>query len=187
MEQITELIGAWGQGDPSAFEALVPLVYEDLRRRAHGCLGQERRGHTLQTTDLVNEAYLKLVGVKNINWTTRGQFLGVAAHLMRQILVDYARTRNAAKRGAGAPVLMMTDFITSAAPDSIDILALDLALERLAVIDERQARIVELRYFAGLSIDETAAALHISSALVKQEWRLAKAWLYTELAGEAKA
>jgi len=181
MEDVTVLIEAWNRGDPSAFDALVPLVYEDLRRRAHGCLHQERDGHTLQTTDLVHEAYLKLVGVERANWTTRGQFLAVAGHLMRQILVDYARVRNAAKRGAGAPMLMVTESIPAVATDTVDILALDKALERLGALDERQARIVELRYFAGLNIEETSAVLSVSSALVKREWRSARAWLYSEL------
>jgi RNA polymerase sigma factor (TIGR02999 family) len=180
-EKIVELIEAWRRGDRSAFNTLIPLVYEDLRRRAHGCLGQERDGHTLQTTDLVHEAYLRLVASGSVSWATRGQFLAVAAHIMRQILVDYARSRNALKRGAGTPPLMLTDCIASGTLDSVNILALDVALERLASLDERQARIVELRYFAGLDIEQTARAINVSSALVKKEWRLARAWLYSEL------
>jgi len=180
-QDVTELIGAWRRGDPAALEGLLPLVYEDLRRRAHACLRQERSGHTLQTTDLVHEAYLKLAGGDKANLGTRGQFLAIAAHLMRQILVDYARARNAVKRGAGAPVLSLVDSIRAAGPDSVDVIALDAALDRLTALDERQATVVELRYFAGLSIEETSAAMNISSALVKQEWRLARAWLYSEL------
>jgi len=181
MGEVTQLLEAWSRGDRSALDALLPLIYADLRRRAHNCLGRERDGHTLQTTALVHEAYLKLVGVEHPNWTTRGQFLAVAAHAMREILVDYARTRNAAKRGAGAPLLMISDSIESHTVDSVDILALDRALEQLSALDERQARIVELRYFAGLNIEDTSSAINASPALVKREWRTARAWLYSQL------
>jgi len=180
--ELTPLLERWSEDDPAAFDALVPLVYNDLRRRAHACLRQERPGHTLQTTDLVHELYLKMEAGGYVNWSTRGHFLSIAARLMRHILIDYSRTRNAAKRGGGSEVLRTTESIASPAPDAAGIVALDRALARLATLDDRQARIVELRYFAGLTIEDTAAALNISTALVKREWRFARAWLHSELA-----
>lgn len=183
MADVTLLLAAWSRGDPGAFEALVPLVYDDLHKRAHQYLRRERVGHTLQTTGLVHEAYLKLVHQDRADWKTRAQFLGVASQVMRRILVDAARERQAAKRGGGETPIVLDDSIAGGTAMSIDVLALNDALERLAEMDPRQARIVELRYFAGLTVEDTAAALDISAMTVKREWSSARAWLFTQLDG----
>jgi RNA polymerase sigma factor (TIGR02999 family) len=184
MADITQLLAAWSRGDPSAFEALVPLVYDDLRRRAHHSLRQERPGHTLQTTGLVHEAYLRLVHQDRANWKTRAQFLAVASQVMRRVLVDHAREQQASKRGSGVvPIALDESIAADSSPIAVDVLALHDALERLAALDARQARIVELRYFAGLSVEDTAAALDISPATIKREWSSARAWLFKELQG----
>lgn len=187
MADVTQLLAAWSRGDAGAFEALVPLVYDDLHKRAHHYLRRERPGHTLQTTGLVHEAYLKLVHQDRADWKTRGQFLAVASQVMRRILVDAARERQAAKRGGGdAPVALDDSMAVDGTPAAIDVLALNDALDRLAALDSRQARIVELRYFAGLSVEDTAAALDISTGTVKREWSSARAWLFRQLQGEAR-
>lgn len=186
MADVTQLLAAWSRGDPNAFEALVPLVYDDLHKRAHHYLRRERPGHTLQTTGLVHEAYLKLVHQDRADWKTRGQFLGVASQVMRRILVDAARERLAAKRGGGEAAIALDDSIADGATSAIDVLALNDALERLADMDPRQARIVELRYFADLNVEDTAAALDISSGTVKREWSSARAWLFKQLQGESR-
>jgi len=181
---VTELLHAWGAGDAGASEALVPLVYAELRRQARRALRREGEGHTLQATALVHEAWLRLDGQHDARWESRTQFLAVAAQMMRRVLVDHARTRRALKRGGGVAGTQVTlgDAIQAvAATDPVDVLALDEALERLAVMDARKARLVELRYFAGLSIPEAAAALGISEATVGREWAVARMWLRREL------
>jgi len=182
-ENVTELLQQWQDGDQEALDRLLPLVYDELRRQAHRYLRRERANHTLQTTALINEAYLKLVDQRAVQWQNRAHFFGIAAQAMRRILVDYARTKNREKRGGAIPDLPLDEVLLVAATgQSIDLLALDEALTRLALIDEQQARVVELKYFSGLSIEETAEALGISPATVKRDWQMAKAWLRHELA-----
>jgi RNA polymerase sigma factor (TIGR02999 family) len=179
--QVTELLLNWGQGDEGAREALIPLVYEELRRIARRRLWRERPNHTLQSAALVNEAYLRLVGQEPLQWQNRAHFFGVAAQLMRQILVDHARNRLAAKRGAGAPGFTLNTQIDLPQKPAVDIVVLDDALNRLASLDSQQSRIVELRFFGGLSIEETSMVLGISPATVKREWATARAWLLREM------
>ncbi len=180
--QITETLRAWSDGKQEALETLFPLVYDELHRQAARFLRRERIGHTLQTTALINEAYLKLIDQQNVNWQNRAHFFGIAAQAMRRILVDYAKSRHREKRG-GANENLPLEAVSLAVSGArgIDLEALDEALTRLALLDNRQARIVELRYFSGLSIEETAEVLHISTATVKSDWRSAKAWLYREI------
>lgn len=179
-DDITGLLQAVEGGSPGALDRLAPLVYEELRQLAAGYLRAERADHTLQTTGLVHEAWLKLVDQTRTTWKNRAHFFGIAAQAMRRILVDHARRRRSAKRDGGRPVTLDED--AAAAPaDSDEVLAVDEALDRLAGLDARQARIVELRYFAGLSVEETAQALEVSPATVKRDWVLAKAWLQREL------
>jgi RNA polymerase sigma factor (TIGR02999 family) len=185
---VTGLLIAWSQGDAAALDALLPVVYAELRRQARRALRREAAGHTLQPTALVHEAYLKLVDQRPSHWQGRAQFYGVAARCMRQVLVDAARTRRAAKRGGGARPITLSDAEGLAAtPDSggdvlgDDVLALDAALARLAELDPDQARLVELRYFAGLTLDDTAATLGVSPATVSREWTVARRWLRREL------
>jgi len=179
---ITELLRAWGDGKAEAMDELLPLVYDDLRRRAAGYLRQERPDHTLQTTALVHEAYLKLVDQRQVDWKNRDHFFAIAAQAMRRILVDHAKSRHRAKRGGEAEDVRLEDELLAAADaNGIDIAALDEALSRLAAFDPQQEKLVELRYFAGLSLDETAKALDISRATAAREWQVAKAWLYREL------
>jgi RNA polymerase sigma-70 factor, ECF subfamily len=162
-------------------DALVTLLYRELRKSAAGCLRRERPNHSLQPTALINEAYLRLAAQDQPAWKDRAQFLGMAGHLMREILVDYARTRNRVKRGGGLAPISLEDAGQTAASSGVDVLALDEALDKLDRIDTRQRRIVELRYFGGLNIEETAQVLAISDATVKREWRTARAWLHREL------
>lgn len=183
--QITILLEQWGQGNQQALEQLMPLVYSELHRLASQYLRRERPDHTLQSTALVNEAYLKLVGQHSIRWQNRAQFFGIAAQLIRRILVDHARSRHAEKRGASAPKLSIEDVTESAPARDLDLMALDDALEDLAKIDARQSRVVELRFFAGLSVEETAEVLQMSPATVKREWTTAKAWLFRQLRKQA--
>jgi RNA polymerase sigma factor (TIGR02999 family) len=182
---MAELLAAWSGGDRTALDRLLPLVYGELRRVAARRLARERPGHTLQPTALVHEAYLKLVDQRSARWESRTQFFGVAAELMRRILVDHARARAASKRGAGKTLLSLDAAGEPAGPSgpNADLLTLDAALQRLALLDERQGRIVELRYFGGLSIDETALVLQLSPATVKRGWTMARAWLFRELGG----
>ena len=180
--EVTELLRAWGAGDAGAAEALVPVVYAELRRQARSALRREREGHTLQATALVHEAWLRLDGQHDAHWESRNQFLAVAAQTMRRVLVDHERTRRALKRGGGATQVTLGDAEHAvAAPDAVDVLALDDALARLATMDPRKARLVELRYFAGLSIPEAAATLGVSLATVGREWAVARMWLRREL------
>ena len=179
-ERVSGLLADWASGDSAAREHLVPIVYEELRRLAHHYMRAERDGHTLQTTALVNEVYLRLAGIDGLRWRDRAHFFAMAATLMRRVLVDYARQRGRDKRGGGVSVTSL-DENAIASPPAVDVVALDEALERLAAVDPQQSRVVELRFFAGLSVKETAEALGISPATVKRDWATAKLWLYNEL------
>jgi len=183
-QQVTQLLVAWGGGDSAALDELMPLVYEELRRLAHQCMRRERPGHTLQTSALVNEACLRLVDQKNIHWQDRAHFLGIAARLMRQVLVDYARKRRYAKRGGDARRVPLDEAMIVSEERAADVVALDDALKSLAEIDPRKSQMVELRFFGGLSIEETAAVLKVSPGTVMREWTLAKAWLRREMTGD---
>lgn len=184
--QLTSLLKAWGGGDSSALDRILPLVYDELRRQARRYLRREPVGHTLDTTALVHEAYLRLVDQRVTSWEGRAQFFGIAAQLMRRILVDHARSQLADKRGGKALRIPLADD-TAVAPqpdmDAVELMALDDALNRLAALDARQARVVELRYFTGLSIEETAQVLGVSIGPVKRDWTIARAWLKRELSG----
>lgn len=180
---VTALLLAWGAGDPTALDALLPAVYGELRRQAARALRREAAGHTLQPTALVHEAYLRLVDQRRTRWDSRGHFLGVAAQLMRHVLVDHARGRRAGKRGGGDRQVSLAGVDAVAEQPSVDVAELDEALTRLAVMDPMQARLVELRYFVGLSIQEAASALAVSPSTVKREWAVARAWLRRELDG----
>jgi RNA polymerase sigma-70 factor (ECF subfamily) len=162
---------------------LLPIVYEELRRQAARYLRRERAGHTLQTTALIHEAYLRLVGQTNVQWQNRAQFFGIAAQLMRRILVDHARTKKRAKRGGSDIRVSLGDAMALSKGQDLDVVALDEALERLAEFDEQQSRIVELRFFSGLTVEETAEVLAISTATVKRDWSVARAWLHREISG----
>ncbi len=181
--EVTALLIAWSAGDREALEKQVPLVYADLRSRAEGYLRKERSGHTLQPTALVNEAYLKLVDQTRVKWQNRTHFYAVASRAMREVLVDYARRHRAGKRGSGETRVAFEEGMMATPEKSLDLLALDMALDRLARLDERQSRLVEMRVFAGLTIDETAEALGISAATVSREWKHAETWLHREIAG----
>ena len=181
---VTELLLSWGQGDTAALDRLVPLLYDDLRRVARGHLRREGPGHTLQPTALVHEVFLRLVDVDRMTVKSRTHFFALSARLMRQILVDHARRRQAGKRGGGATVIGLNEAAGAAAPassSSVDVLALDEALDALSSFDDRQCRVVELRFFAGLNIPEAADALGVSTATVEREWAMAKAWLHQRL------
>jgi RNA polymerase sigma-70 factor, ECF subfamily len=181
---VTQLLLAWGAGDQAAGERLLPAVYAELHRQAARAMRRESNEHTLQATALVHEAYLRLVDQRRVVWRNRTHFFAVAAQLMRRILVDHARERKAAKRGGGVQQIALTDVEPAAAPaaqEGVDVLALHEALERLAALDPDQARLVELRYFGGLTIEETAEALDVSAATLKREWAIARAWLRREL------
>jgi len=180
-QEITQLLLAWGSGDESALERLVPLVEAELHRLAQQYLDRERACHTLQATELVNEAFLRLIDWKNARWQNRAHFFGMAATLMRRVLVDHARRRRYLKRGGEAIRVSLAEAEGLAQEPDTDVLALDEALDRLAVMDTRKSRIVELRYFGGLTVEQTADALGISEATVKREWTLARAWLRREL------
>ena len=180
--QITELLARWSQGEIGARERLVPLVYNELRRMARRCLAGERSDHTLQSAALVHEAYLRLVGHDAVHWNDRVHFFAVAAQLMRRILVDHARKQLAAKRGGDHVTLSLDEQLAPARSRPLDVVALDDALNELARMNPEHGRMIELRFFAGLSIDETAQALGTSPATVKRDWAVARAWLYRELA-----
>jgi len=180
-ERVSKLLLNWGQGDQGAREALIPLVYDELRRLARRYLRRERPDHTLQSAALVNEAYLRLIRQEHPQWQNRAHFFGVAAQLMRHILVDHARNRAAAKRGAGAPRLTLDPDIALPQERDVDLMALDDALNQLAALDPQQSRLVELRFFGGLSIEETSVVLGVSPATVKREWATARAWLQREM------
>jgi RNA polymerase sigma factor (TIGR02999 family) len=179
--EVTRLLLAWSDGDRAALDQLMPLVYAELRRLAHRHLRGERSGHTLQTTALVNEAYLRLVDQNQFNWQNRAHFFAVAAQMMRRILVDYARARLNAKRGGGTVRVMLEEAAEVSQDRSAEMVALDDALTELAEFDQRKSQIVELRFFGGLSIEETAEVLKVSPGTVMREWTLAKAWLQREI------
>jgi len=181
--EVTELLRRWSGGDVAARESLVPLVYDELRRLARYYLASQRSDHTLQSTAIVHEAYLRLAGRDNVHWENRRHFFAVAAQLMRRILVDHARKRNAAKRGGAQLTLLVDEAVEPSSQRELDLVALDDALKALAELDERQSRIVELRFFGGLSIEDTSRLLEISPATVKREWSTARAWLYEEISG----
>ena len=182
---LTQLLSAWSAGDAAALEQLMPMVYTELHRLAARHLAGERAGHTLQATALVNEAYLRLIDQKRVQWQNRAQFLGIAAQMMRRILVDYARARRYAKRGGGAPVVSLDDASALSAERASDLVALDDALTHLSELDARKGSVVELRFFGGLTVEETAEALQISPNTVLRDWRTAKAWLHRELSASA--
>ena len=178
---ITQLLVAWSNGDQRAFEVLAPLVQQELHRLAAGYMAGERPGHVLQATALVNEAFLRLVDWKSVKWNNRSHFFGMAANIMRRILVDVARAHHRAKRGGGALQVSLSEVENLAPATHADLVALDDALRTLAKLDARQSQVVELRFFGGLSLEETADVLNVSIATVRRDWSLARAWLYREL------
>ena len=178
---VTRLLSDWSNGDRRALDELLPLVYDELRHLANAYLKRERDGHTLQSTALVHEAFLRLVNQHDVQWQGRAHFFGIAAQMIRRILVDHARAQRAAKRGAGAVRIDLGEELAVAQQRDLDLIVLDDALERLASMDERQSRIVELRFFAGLSVEDTADVMGISTATVKREWSSARAWLFREV------
>ena len=185
IKEVTQLLRAWMRGEEGAKEELYQMVYEELRRQAHRYMSRENPGHTLQTTALVNEAYLKLADTNNLNWQDRAHFFAVSANVMRHILVDHARAHRAERRGGDAQQVGLEDIIEIPQAPNKDVLALNDALNRLAKVDDRKSRVVELRYFGGLSVEETAEVLKVSADTVMRDWRLAKAWLLRELSGES--
>jgi len=185
--QATQLLIDLSGGDTAALEKLTPLIYDELHRLAHRFLRRERGGHTLQTTALVNEAYLRLVDQRNLRWQNRAHFFAIAAQLMRRILIDYARRRQYAKRGSGAPHVSLDEAAVLSEERAADLIALDEALDNLASIDPQQSRVVTLRFFGGLTVEETAEVLKLSHDMVKREWSTAKAWLYREMSSGASS
>jgi RNA polymerase sigma factor (TIGR02999 family) len=181
-QEITQLLVAWSDGDESALARLTPLVYDELHRLAHHYMSGERAGHTLQTTALVNEAYVRLIDWKNVRWQNRAHFFGVSAQLMRRILVDFARSHGYEKRGGGTRPVTLDDAALVGDSKGTDMVALDDALNALAELDARQSRVVELRFFGGLTNEEAAEVLKVSEATVRRDWSLARAWLHRELA-----
>jgi RNA polymerase sigma-70 factor, ECF subfamily len=182
-DDVSKLLRAWSDGDQSALERLTPIVYDELRRRASLCMKRERTGHSLQTTALVNEAYLRLVDYKRMQWQDRAHFFAVSAQLMRRILVDHARRHNV-KRGAGAPHVSLEEVAVVTGDRAANLVALDDAMNTLARHDPRKVQVVEMRFFGGLSVQETAEVLKVSPVTVRRDWSTAKLWLYRELTGE---
>jgi RNA polymerase sigma factor (TIGR02999 family) len=185
-QSITQLLIEWRDGDQTALDRLIPLVHQELRRLAHHYLRQERAEHTLQTTALVNEAYLKLVDHKGMHWQNRAHFFAVAAQAMRRILVDHARTRDALKRGGGLAMTNLDEAATIADTQAAELLALNDALDQLALLDPRKSRIVELRYFGGMTVEETAGVVGLSPTTVNREWQSAKTWLLRTMSRQDK-
>jgi RNA polymerase sigma factor (TIGR02999 family) len=183
--EVTRLLRAWGLGDGSALERLMPLVYNELHHLAHRYMAGEQPGHTLQSTALVHEVYLRLVDANEIDWQNRTHFFGLCARLMRRILIDFARSRNYQKRGGQIPHIELEEAATVSAVVGSELLAVDEALKQLAAVDSRKSEVVELRFFGGLTVEETAAALGMSEETVMRDWKLAKAWLLRELSHEA--
>jgi RNA polymerase sigma factor (TIGR02999 family) len=179
---VTQLLIDWSNGDHAALEKLVPIVEQELRRLAHHYMRHERVGHTLQTTALVNEAFVRLVNRESIQWQNRAHFFGIAAQMMRRILVDHARSHVCEKRGGRVEKLELNEALVVSQHKASEVIALDEALQQLELIDPRQSRIVELRFFGGLTVEETAEVMHLSPVTIKREWSTAKAWLYRELA-----
>jgi len=184
--EVTGLLQAWGRGDEEALKKLVPLVYEQLRVAARRHMVRERAGHTLQTTALVHETYLRLVDVRRIKWQNRAHFLAICAQLMRRILIDFARSRRYQKRGGAAREVDFHENLTVTTQPDTNLLALDDALNRLALVDERKSRVVELRFFGGLSVKDTAEVMKVSADTVMRDWKLAKMWLLRDLGGGAR-
>ena len=182
-EDFTQLLLAWSQGEEPAFEKLMPFVYQELHRLAHRYMRGERPDHALQTTALVNEAYLRLVDTKKVRWQNRAHFFAVSAQMMRRILVDFARSRRSLKRGAAAQQVTLDGALLMSPEQDQDVVALDEALKALALVDSRKSQVVELRFFGGLTVEETAEVLKVSSDTVLRDWRLAKVWLLRELSG----
>jgi len=180
--EVTRLLLAWNDGDADALARLTPLVYRELHRLAHRYMAGERQGHTLQTSALVNEAYMKLVDLRQMHWKSRAHFLAMSAQLMRRILVDFARRRHYLKRGAGALHLAMDDELAAGSGGTAELIAIDDALKALEAWDARKARVVELRFFGGLSVEETAEILKVSADTVVRDWKLSKTWLKREMA-----
>jgi RNA polymerase sigma-70 factor, ECF subfamily len=183
-QEITQLLQAWSEGQPDALEKVMPVVYGELHRLAQGCMARERANHTLQASALVNEAYLRLADVKRMSWQNRAQFFAVSAQLMRCILVDFARRHRSSKRGGEAEPLSLEEALVVSKERGADLVALDEALNALAAIDPRRSRVVELRFFGGLTVEETAEVLKVSPETVMHDWKLAKAWLMRELTGK---
>jgi len=181
---VTAILLKWREGDESALDQLVPIVHNELRRIARRCMAGERAGHSLQATALVNEAYLRLIDVQHVDWQNRAHFLAMSARLMRRILVDYARSKGYQKRGGGAMKVTFDEGLPVAVEPALDLVALDDALKALATVDERKGRVIELRFFGGLSVEETANVLAVSPETVMRDFKLAKAWLMRELRGE---
>jgi RNA polymerase sigma-70 factor (ECF subfamily) len=182
---ITQLLRAWQGGDDSALQQLTPVVYEELHRMARHYMAREREGHTLQTTALINEVYLRLVNVKEVQWQDRAHFFAISAQMMRRILTDFARSHGYQKRGSGAQHVPLDESCLASADPGVDLVALDHALTRLGQTDTRKSKVVELRFFGGMTVDETAEALHISAETVMRDWTVARAWLLRELDGGA--
>lgn len=179
---ITDLLINWGEGDNSVLENLIPLVEKELRRLAHHYMNNERAGHLLQTTALVNEAYLRLINQRRVRWQNRAHFYGIAAQIMRRILLNYARDRRRKKRGGEQAIqVSLSDVCVMSSEKSSELIALDEALEKLAVIDERKSRVVELRFFGGLNAEESAEVLGVSAVTINRDWKMAKAWLSREM------
>ena len=183
--KVTGLLLAWGRGDETAFGRLMPLVHRELRRIAQRCMAREPTGHTLQATALVNEAYLRLVDARDVDWRDRAHFFALSARVMRRILVDHARTRRARKRSGQAERVTFDEALLVCDEPSFDFVALDDALDALEKFDERKSRVIEMRFFAGLSVEETASVLNVSADTVMRDWRLAKAWLQREIRGSS--
>jgi RNA polymerase sigma-70 factor, ECF subfamily len=183
--EITELLQAWRGGDEQALEKLTPRVYSELHQAARRCMSRERDGHSLQATALINELYLRFSDLKQVDWQNRSHFFAICARQMRRILTDEARLRQTEKRGGGAPVVSLDEAPEVASSAHADVLAIDDALKALAVVDERKSKVVELRFFGGLSVEEAAEVLNVSPDTVARDWRLAKAWLLREMSGEA--
>ncbi|HEY8185480.1 MAG TPA: sigma-70 family RNA polymerase sigma factor [Pyrinomonadaceae bacterium] len=184
--EVTQLLLDWSHGNQAALDKLMPLVYEELHRLAHQYMNRERPGHTLQTSGLVNEAYLRLVDQREVQWQNRAHFFGIAAQLMRRILVDYARSRHYAKRGGDARQVSFDEAVIVSPERATEVVALDDALRKLAVLDERKSQIVEFRFFGGLSIEETAEVLKVSPGTIMRDWTLAKAWLRKEMIADSR-
>jgi len=183
-QEVTLLLRAWGDGSKEALNRLAPLVYRELHQIAGRLMARERPNHTLQTTALVNEAYVRLVDARQVSWQDRAHFFAICARAMRQILVDHARSRGSAKRGGGEAAIELEEGLVAAASPEASLLELDEALKRLEALDPRKSQVVEMRYFGGLSVEETAEALNVSTETVRRDWKLAQAWLHRELSGK---
>ena len=185
-KEVTELLLAWSEGDRSALEQLIPLVYDELHKMARRYMVREQVAHTLQTTALVNEAYIRMIDMRKVQWQNRAHFFAVSAQLMRRILVDFARSRNYQKRGGGRRRVTLDDALEVSPQQDADLVLLDEALDALAVVDDRKRRVVELRFFGGLTVEETAHVLEVSPDTVMRDWKMAKVWLLREMSGEGR-